>query len=131
MPKPTAIVRLCAAVLVLVAGAGAWAQDGGDPPVFVELPQIISNLDTDGRGQRFILLNLSVEVAQTEHGTAVRHEMPRIQDLLQAYLRDLTVDDLAGSAGTYALREAVLHRIRLAVAPIPVQRVLFRAVLIQ
>ena len=109
----------------------AQEEEAGQPPVFVDLPQIISNLDTEGRRQRFILLNLSLEIAHAEDAEVIEHEMPRIQDVLQAYLRDLTLEDLDGSAGTYELREALLHRVRLAVPPVEVDGLLFREVLIQ
>ncbi|MCB9960451.1 MAG: flagellar basal body-associated FliL family protein [Rhodospirillaceae bacterium] len=122
---------ICSAALTLGATAPLHAQTAGEPPVFVDLPQIISNLDTDERRQRFILLNLSLELANAEDTQVIEHEMPRIQDVLQTYLRDLTVEDLEGSAGSYELREALLHRVRLAVPPVEVGGLLFREVLIQ
>ena len=114
---------------MILATADARAQ--AEVPLFVDLPQIISNLNHDGPRQRFILLNLSLEIGAQEDQAAIENELPRIQDLLIAYLRDVQLDDLEGSAGIYDLREQVLHRIRLAVRPIDVHGVLFREVLIQ
>ena len=43
--------------------------------------------------------------------------MPRLQDLFQTYLREMRPEELRGSAGTYRLREELIARANVAVAP--------------
>jgi flagellar FliL protein len=57
--------------------------------------------------------------------------MPRLLDLFQTYLRDMRPDELRGSAGTYRLREELIARADIAIAPAHVQNVLFTEMLIQ
>ena len=57
--------------------------------------------------------------------------MPRIQDLFQTYLREMHPDELRGSAGIYRLREELLARANIAVAPAHINNILFTQLLIQ
>ncbi len=57
--------------------------------------------------------------------------MPRLQDLFQTYLREIRPEELRGSAGTYRLREELLARGNLAVAPARITDVLFTEMLVQ
>ena len=57
--------------------------------------------------------------------------MPRILDLFQTYLRDMRPEDLRGSAGTYRLREELIARGTIAVAPAHITDVLFTEMLVQ
>ena len=51
--------------------------------------------------------------------------MPRLQDLMQTYLREMRPEELRGSAGTYRLREELMVPGHVAVAPATVKGVLF------
>ena len=53
--------------------------------------------------------------------------MPRMVDQFQAYLRELRVDDLKGSAGVLRLKEELLRRVNVAAAPYKVRDVLLKA----
>jgi flagellar FliL protein len=57
--------------------------------------------------------------------------MPRLLDLFQTYLREMRPEELRGSAGTYRLREELIARADLAVAPARISDVLFTQLLIQ
>ncbi len=48
--------------------------------------------------------------------------MPRLQDLFQTYLREMRPEELRGSAGTYRLREELIARANVAVAPARIRR---------
>ena len=61
----------------------------------------------------------------------IEEMMPRIVDNFQVYLRELRVEDLKGSAGMYRLREELLKRVNVAVAPVKVNDVLFKEMLVQ
>jgi len=57
--------------------------------------------------------------------------LPRLVDSFQAYLRDLRVEDLQGSAGLQRLREDLLSRAGVAVPEVQVRDVLFKQFLVQ
>jgi flagellar FliL protein len=57
--------------------------------------------------------------------------MPRVLDMFQTYLREIRPEELRGSAGTWRLREELIARANIAVAPARVTDVLFTEMLIQ
>jgi flagellar FliL protein len=57
--------------------------------------------------------------------------LPRIIDNLQAFLRDLRVEELQGSHGLYRVREELLVRVNAAADPVKVRDVLFQEMLVQ
>jgi flagellar FliL protein len=139
------LVLLAAPLVLLLAAGGAWAggmlpfQHGATqkapkqpgPPVYVDLPEMIANLDSDPRRPRYIKLRARIEVADHEDERAVQAAMPRVQDLFQTYLRDMQPEDLRGSMGTYRLREELIARANVAAAPARVRDVLFVEMIVQ
>ena len=94
------------------------------PAVFMDLPEMLVNLQTANRKQAFLKIRVALEL---ENPT----DPPRIVDSFQVYLRELRVEDLQGAAGMHLLREELLTRISAAVKPVKVNDVLFREMLIQ
>jgi len=101
------------------------------PPAFVDVPEMIANLNSPGRRQAFVKLKARIEVARPEDVAVVQADMPRVLDMLQTYLRETRPDELRGSAGTWRLREELIARANIAVAPARVVDVLFTEMLIQ
>ncbi len=58
-------------------------------------------------------------------------EKPKINDVLQMYLRELRPADMQGSVGLYRLKEELLLRINKIVYPSQVNDLLFKEVLVQ
>ena len=56
--------------------------------------------------------------------------LPSLQDMFQAFLRELRPEDLNGSQGTYQLRYELLRRVNLVAAPAKVNAVLIEEMLI-
>jgi flagellar FliL protein len=102
------------------------------PPTFFEMPEIVANLNS-GTGKRtsFIKLKARLELAKADDVAAATAGLPRLQDLFQTYLREMRPEELRGSAGTYRLREELIARANIAVAPARVVDVLFTEMLIQ
>jgi flagellar protein FliL len=120
------------------SGAHAGANDSalGDagyaPPLFVEVPELVANLNAGAnRRNVFIKLRARLEVAKPEEQAIVTAAMPRLQDMFQTYLREMRPDELRGSAGTYRLREELVARANVAAAPARVLDVLFVEMLVQ
>ena len=105
----------------------AIAQDA----IFYDLPELLVNLSTAGRKSAFLKLKISLELVRPEDVPKVESVMPKIIDNFQAYLRELRVEDLKGSAGMYRLREELLKRVGAAIAPATVNDVLFKEMLVQ
>jgi len=101
------------------------------PPQYVPVPDMLVNLNTGERRATLLKLGISVEVERPEHKAAVELALPRITDGFQVYLRELRMDDLRGSAGMYRLREELLLRVNMAVAPLKVKDVLISEFLVQ
>ena len=125
--------------IIGLLGAGAWGlgwfasgpKEAGKPaPVFYALPDFTVNLSS-GERPSYLKMRVALEVPDRSVLQALEPQLPRIIDLFQVHLRELRPADLAGSAGLYRLREELVHRINLAIAPKSVNDVLFQEILIQ
>lgn len=124
-------------VLLAGAGAGLWfggilppllgmgpapeetaAQaDAPRPPAFFDMPEIITNLNAAGRRPVFVKLRSKLEITRAEDAAAIQLALPRLLDLFQTHLREMRPEELRGSAGTQRLREELVARANIAVAP--------------
>jgi flagellar protein FliL len=100
-------------------------------PIFVDLPDMIANLNSPQNKPSYIKLQARLEVSRAEDAEKIRQDMPRLQDMFQTYLREMRPEELRGSPGIYRLREELLGRANVAVAPVRVNDVLFTQLLIQ
>ena len=99
--------------------------------VFYDLQEMLVNINTGGRKAVYLKIRVSLELENGDDITKIEEMMPRIVDNFQIYLRELRVEDLKGSAGMYRLREELLKRVNVAVAPAKVNDVLFKEMLVQ
>ena len=116
------------------AGEQAVAEPGTAGPaaiVFVDMPDMIVNLQSDAPRMRFLKLRVALEVADEPTAVTVRQLLPRVMDGFQLYLRALTVDDTRGAAGMQRLKEELIARVNLAVEPVRVNDVLLKEMLVQ
>lgn len=105
--------------------------DFSTPGVFMSIPDILVNLNTGDRRQRFLQMTVSLELATPEDQIEVERVLPRLLDAFQVYLRELREEDLEGSAGLYRVKEELLRRVNQSVAPIVVRDVLLEEMIIQ
>ncbi len=145
------LLLIAAPVVVLVAaGAGLWftgilpsmlgmgakppppaMAEGAKPTVFVELPEIVSNLNSGARRPSFVKMKVKLELAKADDQPVVMAQMPRVMDLVQTYLRETRPEELRGAEGTWRLRRELVARADLAVAPAHISDVLFTEMLVQ
>ena len=151
LKKPVIIAAAAIAVILLAAG-GAWfsgvldpviamvtgsdepaAHGAAAPPqvVFFELPDLVVTLADADQKPSYLKVRVSLELASSQDIARVERLKPRVIDAAQVYLRELRREDLLGAAGTLRLRQELRKRIALAVAPTPVNDVLFADLLIQ
>lgn len=145
------LILMAAPVLLIGIGAGLWfsgilpgllgmnkpdpaAEEVAakpKPPTFLDLPEMIANLNSGAGRPAYVKIVARLEIAKPEDVDKVRAVMPRLQDMMQTYLREMRPDELRGSAGTYRLREELIGRANVAAAPAKVSDVLFSQMLIQ
>ncbi len=115
-------------------GHGGDGHDGhgaAHDVVFYQLPDILVNIQNEGGSPRYLKLALTLELDGPDRVAMIEPAMPRVLDRFQAFLRELRVEDLSGSSGSYRLRLELLRRVNLAVAPADVRAVLIEEMLIQ
>ncbi len=116
------------------ASGHGGAGHGGGPPgevVFVDMPDVLVNLQSGGQRLRFLKLRAALEVASDEVAARIESLMPRIMDGFQLYLRALTVDEVNGAGGMQRLKEELAMRVNLAVQPSRIDDVLVKEMLVQ
>jgi flagellar FliL protein len=144
------LIMVGAPLLVAALGAGLWfsgvlprllglsrsAQQAADAaastaPVFVDLPEMVANLDSNPHRPSYVKLVARLELGSPADVARVQQAMPRLQDLFQTYLREMHPEELRGAAGTYRLREELIARAAVAAAPAMIKDVLFTELLVQ
>jgi flagellar FliL protein len=103
------------------------------PPkvAFSDMQDILVNIQSNDGTPAYLKLGVSLELEDEEQKTAMQPLMPRITDQFQAYLRELRLDDLKGSAGVLRLKEELLRRVNVAAAPYKVRDVLLKEMIVQ
>ena len=145
------LILIAVPVLLIGIGAGLWfsgilpgllgmkkhdehhAAENVKPltPIFIDMPDMIANLAGPSNKPSYIKLQARLEVFKQEDAEKVKAAIPRLQDMFQTYLREMRPEEMRNSAGTYRLREELLGRANVAVAPVKVNDVLFTQLLIQ
>jgi flagellar protein FliL len=146
------LIMIAVPVVVLLVVAGLWfngalphllgmdkheehehAAEPAKPvlPTYIDIPEMVANLNSAGHKPSYIKLVSRVEVPKPEDAEKVRAALPRLQDMMQTYLREMRPEEMRGSAGTYRLREELLVRANAAVAPAKISDVLFTQLLVQ
>lgn len=143
------LIMFGAPVLLIGAVAGLWfsgilpgllgmrhgeqSQDAAKSavPIFIDLPDMIANLASPQNKPSYIKLQSRLEISKQEDADKVKQAMPRLQDMFQTYLREMRPEELRGSSGIYRLREELLGRANVILAPVRINDVLFTQLLIQ
>lgn len=134
-------------LLLILGGAGVFfsglldetlgveEEDSGviilEGKVFYKLDDITLNLNAEGPKSRFLKLGLTLVLLKEEDIVRIESRIPRIIDNVTAYMRELKPEEMTGSANFYRVRENLLMRVQVAVAPVKVTEILFSSVLIQ
>ncbi|MBN9526435.1 MAG: flagellar basal body-associated FliL family protein [Alphaproteobacteria bacterium] len=145
--KKLILIALIALILLGGGGGAAWfflfkkkpaehAEEAAKPAqpkilAFLDLPDILVNLQSTGRTQSFLKLKVALEYDQADTLVQLNQKMPRVIDNFQVYLREMRSEDLAGSAGLQRLKEELLYRVNAAIAPAKISDVLFKEMLVQ
>lgn len=99
---------------------------------FYEVPEMLINLSVrPGQKPIYFKIKVVLELSSSEDIPHVEKMLPRIVDSLQFYLREMRLEELQGSMGTYRLKEELMSRMNKVLAPIRVNDVLLKDILIQ
>ncbi|MDD2877145.1 MAG: flagellar basal body-associated FliL family protein [Acidiphilium sp.] len=141
--RPALLLLGVPGAALLFVGGGLWISgilphllNGGKAtilsgPVFVKIPEIVANLNVSSGQDSYAKLDATLELSNNASAAQVRRDMPRIIDVFQTYLRAMHPSELRGASGTYRLREALIDRVRIAVAPNVIRNVLFEELIVQ
>ncbi len=121
------------------AGAGAGDADVGHAlecaegsPCYYAMPKLVVNLaGTEGQRSPYMELVLTLESSSSATFNKVPDLMPRLKDQLNSFLRELRVEDLNGSTGTWRLRRELHNRFNTVMDPKKIDAVLIESMLIQ
>ncbi len=116
------------------AGSGSALGEvraGPDGVSFYTMPDLVVNMQVPDGRPTFLKLKLTFEISDAATLDEVQEDLPRIQDMFTAFLRELRPDDLAGSQGAYELKAEILRRVNLVLAPHKVDSVLIEEMLVQ
>lgn len=142
--KKKLFLLIGAGAVIALLGGGGWyyykqhstaettrkaAAAAEEAPFLVEIPTVLSNLDSSSGHPVFVKISAKLEVVNTTP-QKIAEMMPVIQNVFQTYLHETSQTDLSGN-GIYRLREALLNRIAVQLAPIEVKDLLFTEFLIQ
>jgi flagellar FliL protein len=140
------IIMVAAGLLVVGGGGGAgyffFAKKPHEekpapvavkaPPTFVDLPDVMVNLQGGAAGRAsYLKAKIVLEVEDAKLAEQVKPLLPRVMDAFQTYLREMRSTDLEGSAGLYRVRDELTRRVNLAVAPNKINAVLFKEIVVQ
>jgi flagellar FliL protein len=106
-------------------------QAGTGPGAFIDVPNMIVNLNSTTKKPNFLKISLKIELESAEEQKKFEPLLPRVIDQFQMYLRELRIDDLRGTSGIYRMKIELLNRVRAAAPDIKVRDVLFQEILIQ
>lgn len=134
-------------LVVLLGGGGAGAYfmgffgggEAGDevaqvtakPAFYYDLPEMVVNLNSTDKRQRYLKVRISLEMSDQSTLKVLHPSLPRLTDAFQVYLRELRSTDLDGSAGMHRLKEELTRRVNIAIYPSTIDTVLFREIIVQ
>ena len=99
---------------------------------FFDVPELLVNLSVPaGQKPIYFKIRIALEMGSATDMEEAEKMLPRIIDSLQFYLREMRLEELQGSIGTYRLKEEIQGRMNRILAPAKVNDVLFKEILIQ
>lgn len=104
---------------------------GKDGLYFLELPSFQVNLNDQRQNFSILQTTLALELNRPTDKKDILAVMPRIQDSILTYLREVRPEELQETGGLYRLKEALLERINFLIAPAHINDVLFKEMFVQ
>lgn len=119
------------AVVYFMFFTGKAVEKAEPKGIFHDLPEMTVNLAATSERPQYLRVKVTLELTDPAALEALKAQMPRVIDSFQVHMRELRAVDLEGSAGLFRLREELMRRINLAIAPAKIRQVLFKEVVVQ
>lgn len=104
------------------------SSDGNESiTVFYDLPDINANLHSVGPDKENLRIGINLELSNVEDIKNIETLTPKINDVILSHIIELHPDEVSGSNGLYWLKEELLYRINLVVAPIKINNLNIRS----
>ncbi len=126
-----ALLLIVGSYFMFFSGSKSADQPAPVKAVYFDLPEMTVNLSASTERPQYLRVKVTLEMEDNKVQDAVKVAMPRVVDAFQVHLRELRAVDLEGSAGLYRLREELMRRINVAIAPAKIRAVLFKEVVVQ
>ncbi len=104
-------------------------EDGPDGVKYFKMPDVMANIQAPDGHASYLKLKLTFE-CDDDTADLLKDSMPRVNDMLQGFMGELRPDDISSSAGDMQLRQEILRRINLIIAPHKINAVLIEQKLI-
>ncbi len=98
--------------------------------IFYDLPEIVVNLLPMANKQNYLKINLSLQIKNDEEAMSVEKKIPILKDTLIMFLRELYPTDFTGSGSNIRLKTELILRVNKVLAPLMVEDVLIKDILI-
>ena len=98
--------------------------------VFYDLDNFVINLNSTGGRARFLKMTITLHIKSDVDVNIISKKIPIIRDNFQFYMRELRPSDLEGSKEMAVIKEELMLRINKILAPIVVQDLLFKEILV-
>ena len=98
--------------------------DGPDGVTYFTPPEMTANIQSSDGHNAYLKLQVTFECSDDDTIDLLKSSMPRVNDVIQGFMNELRPDDLDGSAGDMMLKQEILRRINLVLAPHKIDSVL-------
>ena len=98
--------------------------DGPNGVTYFTTPELLANIQSADGHSAYLKLQLTFECSDDETVDLLQSSMPRVNDVLQGFINELRPEDLTGGAGDILLKQEILRRINLILAPHKIDSVL-------
>ncbi len=101
-----------------------YSKDSEDMTVFYDLPEIKTSVKGKD-GNHELKLKITLELSSIDNLKAVEVLSSKLNDVIIGHIIELNLNEVEGSEGLYWLKEELLYRFNLAIAPIKIKNLNF------
>lgn len=94
--------------------------------VFYDIPEIVANLKKSDNKNSRVKIKINLELSDVAEISRIDALIPRINDAVLSHTIELSEDEVSGASGLYWLKEELLYRINLLIAPATVKNLNFK-----
>jgi flagellar basal body-associated protein FliL len=97
---------------------------------FYDLGDIVVNLSNQSARNHYLKADLTIYLNNENDLNTIKNMLPVIKDSFQTFLKELRVDDINGSGGSFYIKTELLKRINNILSPTQVKDILVKELLV-